>query len=561
MMKPKLLVSGIGLCAVLALAVVPLAAQDHPDRELTAATAAEDPSAGHESAGEHAGQAVQPASGGHDAHAVAPAAGAHGHDEHPSPAAHDGHDAHGEQDTHGAHGHHGPAPSLLSVMPFVAILLCIAILPLVPSLAHWWHHNRNKLLISAILAAVTLAYYLLRPHGFHADPGLSSVLMVLDHAVLAEYIPFIILLFSLYTISGGIQLRGDLRATPITNTTFIGLGALMASFVGTTGASMLLIRPLLQINSERRHVKHTVIFFIFLVSNIGGCLLPIGDPPLFLGYLFSVPFFWTLHLWKEWLFTCALLLVVYWIWDTMAFKRESPADLKLDAARIEPLRIRGGLNFLWLLLVVAAVATIVPGQKLPGLNFVVPEDTRAPAHFLREALMLAIVLVAWVTTPERIRRENSFDFTAIGEVAVLFIGIFITMQAPVEILNIKGAELGLKKAWQFFWATGLLSSFLDNAPTYVVYFKTAGTLSIPGMEVLQGVQTATGGIPVPLLIAVSLGAVFMGANTYIGNGPNFMVKSIAEQAGVKMPSFFGYMVYSVGILIPTFLLVMAIFLL
>lgn len=465
---------------------------------------------------------------------------------------HEAADAHRTQGKHGTDAHF--APPLVAVAPFVILLLCIAILPLIHSIEHWWHHNRNKFIVAAALAVVTLAYYLLRGAGFHAEPGLPSVKMVLQHAVLDEYIPFIILLFCLYTISGGIQLRGDLRARPATNTAFLALGAVLASFIGTTGASMLLIRPVLQINHERKHVCHTVIFFIFLVSNIGGTLLPIGDPPLFLGYLFGVPFLWTLNLWWPWLFAVSLLLAVYWIWDILAYRHETVEDQRLDATHIEPLRLRGSLNFLWLLCVVLAVALIVPDKALFGTSFVVPD-------FLREGVMLAFVGLAWITTSPRIRRENNFDFFAITEVAVLFIGIFITMQAPIEILNAKGPELHLTKPWQFFWATGGLSSFLDNAPTYVVYFKTAGTLAPEGMAMMGNVDTLLNTIPIPLLFAVSLGAVFMGANTYIGNGPNFMVKSIAEQSGVKMPSFFGYMLYSIGILIPLFLLITVIFLL
>jgi Na+/H+ antiporter NhaD/arsenite permease-like protein len=332
---------------------------------------------------------------------------------------------------------------------------------------------------------------------------------------------------------------------------FLFTGAILASFVGTTGASMLLIRPLLQTNRERKHVKHTVIFFIFLVSNIGGCLLPTGDPPLFLGYLRHVPFFWTLNLWPEWLFCCAVLLAVYYVWDTRCYRRETPLQRMLDDTRIQPLRMEGVLNFAWLMAILAAVAVIRPGQPLLGLFEVPP--------YLREGVMLAIVALAWVTSSARVRRENEFNFGAIIEVAVLFIGIFITMQAPIEILQIKGPELPLTSPGRFFWATGGLSSFLDNAPTYVVFFSTADTLThAPGPGVLSLLDGAY--IREDLLKAISLGAVFMGANTYIGNGPNFMVKSIAESSGVRMPSFFGYMAYSVAILIPLFVAVMYIFL-
>ncbi|MHC4444761.1 MAG: sodium:proton antiporter [Planctomycetota bacterium] len=449
-------------------------------------------------------------------------------------------------------GHH--APSIVAAAPFLALLLCIAILPVIHRTEHWWHKNKNKFIVSAVLAAVTLTYYLLRGTGFHeAATGAASVQKVLQHAVLDEYIPFIVLLFSLYTISGQIQLRGDLKATPVTNVVFLAAGALLASFVGTTGASMLLIHPLLQTNKERQYVQHTVIFFIFLVSNIGGCLLPIGDPPLFLGYLAGVPFLWPLALWPQWFFCCAMLLLVYYLWDKFLYNKEPAIEHMMDQTHIQPLRIRGISNFVWLLGVILAVALLVPGEPFLGKFFIVPK-------YLREICQLGFVGLAWKTGSADIRKENKFNFFAITEVAALFIGIFITMQVPVEILRVKGAQLGLDTPAEFFWATGILSSFLDNAPTYLVYFQTAGTLTPEGMALMPNVGTALGTIPIPLLMAVSMGAVFMGANTYISNGPNFMVKSIAEQAGIKMPSFFGYMIFSGAILIPVFLLVTFIFL-
>ena len=460
-------------------------------------------------------------------------------------------------------------PSMMAGLPFVGLLLCIAILPLVPRLSHWWHCNRNKLMVSAVWGLITLIYYLFRGTGFgHGDDaaaaGLHSVFKVLNHAVLKEYTPFMVLLFSLYTICGNITLHGHLKATPSTNSLFLATGAVLASFVGTTGASMLLIRPLLQTNKDRQHVKHTVIFFIFLVSNIGGCLLPIGDPPLFLGYLKGVPFLWTLSLWKPWLFCCVVLLIVYYLWDRHLYhkepsyhkepmyRKELPLGHMLDETRIEPLQLAGSLNFVWLLGVVLTVALVVPGKPLLGSSVMVP-------IFLREAIMLGMVGAAWISSSAHVRKSNEFNFGAIIEVAVLFLGIFITMQAPVEILKIQGPRLPLTSPEQFFWATGGLSSFLDNAPTYVVFFTTAESLTHaagPGILQLLGGEF----IRVDLLVAISLGAVFMGANTYIGNGPNFMVKSIAEQAGVRMPSFFGYMLYSVGILVPLFVAVTFIFL-
>jgi len=451
------------------------------------------------------------------------------------------------EDSHGAA--HAEPPPLWACGPFVALLLSIAILPLVPATMHWWESNRNRLIVALLCGSLALLYYLL-------VSGLGEVVTKLDHAVLGEYVPFIILLFSLYVISGGISLRGDLAARPGTNTAFLAAGGLMASFVGTTGAAMLLIRPLLQTNSQRRKVTHTVIFFIFIVCNCGGCLLPIGDPPLFLGYLRGVPFLWTFRLVGPWAFTCGALLVIYYLWERWAYGREAAADIARDETEREPLRMRGAVNLLWLLGVVLCVALVDPEKELRLIGV-------KPFPFLRELLMLGLVALSLKTTPGGVREANKFNYSAIFEVAALFIGIFIAMQIPIDILRIKGSELGLKQPWHFFWATGTLSSFLDNAPTYVVFFQTAESITeaaghhaaTPGVLGLVG----GGALYENLLVAVSLGAVFMGANTYIGNGPNFMVKSIAEQSGIRMPSFFGYMLYSTLILIPLFVLVTLIF--
>ncbi len=436
-------------------------------------------------------------------------------------------------------------PHWLASMPFVVILLCIAILPLIHKTEHWWHKNRNKLLVSVVLGGATLAYYYFVRMFHHAESGLASVLTVLEHSVVAEYIPFIVLLFALYTIAGGIELRGDLKARPLTNTIFIGVGAAMASFVGTTGAAMLLIRPLLRTNRERRHVVHTVIFFIFAVCNCGGLLLPIGDPPLFLGYLRGVPFTWTLQLWPEFLMVNGALLVIYYIWDLRAYGRESAADIVHDETATEPLRINGKLNFVLLLGVVLCVALFDPSKPFPGTDW-------TPPMFLREGLQLVLAALSYLVpafTPKGLRERVSFDFFAITEVACLFIGIFITMQVPLEVLKNPSvvASLGVDTPMEFFWFTGLLSSFLDNAPTYVVFFETAR--SVPPVGNVLPLPGGSGICEV-FLKAISCGAVFMGANTYIGNGPNFLVKAIAEQSGIKMPSFFGYMKYSIAILIP-----------
>ena len=326
---------------------------------------------------------------------------------------------------HEAAGHaHAHAPAMWSIIPFAGLLLAIAILPLIGATEHWWESNQNRLVVALCFGAITLTYYLL-------SYGAGKVVSILEHAVLAEYIPFIVLLFSLYVISGGISLKGDLAAHPGTNTAFLAVGAGIASFIGTTGASMLLIRPLLQTNSERKHVKHTVIFFIFLVSNIGGCLLPIGDPPLFLGYLKGVPFLWTLGLWAPWAVTCIVLLIVYFVWDTTAYRKESPKDIQRDETERTKLRLSGKLNLLWLLGVVLCVGMVKPGEEFPVLGFKV-------FPFMRELLMLLLVVFSLKWTSKKIREDNQFNYHAILEVAALFIGIFICMQAPIEILRPAG---------------------------------------------------------------------------------------------------------------------------
>jgi Na+/H+ antiporter NhaD/arsenite permease-like protein len=398
---------------------------------------------------------------------------------------------------------------LYTVAPFALMLLAIAILPL--ALPHWWEPNRNKLLVSGLLGLPVLALYLgRRPHAL-LETG-------------EEYVSFILLLASLYVISGGIRLTGDLEATPLTNTAFLAVGALLASFLGTTGASMLLIRALLQTNRERTRVRHTVIFFIILVSNIGGLLTPLGDPPLFLGYLRGVPFTWTFRLWLPWLLAVGLLLLVYFVWDSLLHPREPIAAIRRDRSQLEPLRLRGALNLLWLAGVVLAVAFL-----------------HQPWRELSMAALLGLSLWA---TPRALRRANAFTAYPITEVAVLFFGIFLTMMPTLELLRTRGSELGVREPWQFFWATGILSTFLDNAPTYLTFLSLA-----QGLRLVDEVV----GVPHAILAGISIGSVFMGANSYIGNAPNFMVKSIAEETGVRMPSFFGYMLYSTAILVPIYL--------
>ena len=509
-----------------------------------------------------------------------------------------------------------PIPTVLWTWPFIAILLAIAIFPLLKATHHWWEQNSSKLLVAVILGTITLGYYYFRDYGVevhheedtphemevvpphapldsgspvHGEPdtqastadethaahageaghageaaehaeahvvhrsetGWSTVVAVLEHSIVIEYVPFITLLFALYVIAGGIVVRGDIRATPIANTIILAIGGVAASIIGTTGAAMVLIRVLLKTNSERKHVVHTVVFFIFIVANIGGTLLPIGDPPLFLGYLRGVHFFWTLNLWKEWAFMLACLLTIYYVWDTWAYRHEEKKDIVRDDTEIVPLHIGGLINFAWVVGVVAAVATLDPAKPFPGTNWF-------PPMFLREGIQLSMVALSLLTTPNGVRKENQFNYVAIGEVACLFIGIFITMQVPIEILKAKGASLGLSEPWHFFWATGILSSFLDNAPTYVVFFETAASPTFPKTgEVVH--LLGGGGLSETLLYAISCGAVFMGANSYICNGPNFMVKSIAEQSGVRMPSFFGYMLYSGAVLIPVFILLTLVF--
>lgn len=395
------------------------------------------------------------------------------------------------------------------------MLVAIALCPLCAG--PWWERNRNKLVIAAVLGLPILALYLGR------DPA------ALVHMA-REYVSFIILLGGLYVITGGILMRGDLVATPLTNAGFLAAGALLASLIGTTGASMLLIRPLLQTNRERTRVVHTIVFFIFLVSNVGGMLTPLGDPPLFLGYLQGVPFAWTLRLWPMWAVMTVALLAAYVIWDAREFAREPLAAIRRDRAEREPLRVRGAGNALLLAGVVLAVAAL-----------------GAP---LREAAIVALAALSLWKTPRAIRRANGFTAAPIVEVAVLFFGIFLTMVPALEILRLRGSELAVRAPWQFFWASGVLSSFLDNAPTYLTFLALGQGLHL-GDDVV--------GVPHVILAAISVGSVAMGANSYIGNAPNFMVKSIAEEAGVRMPSFFGYMLYSAVVLLPLFLAVTLLF--
>ena len=444
-------------------------------------------------------------------------------------------------------------PPLWSVIPFVLLLAAIAILPLVPFTAHWWESNLSRFIVAMGLALITLAYYaFLHQSSFEGhwpahhvvEPSegpvqIDFVRTILENAILQEFIPFIVLLFSLFTISGGIRITGDLQAHPMTNAMFMAAGGLLASFIGTTGAAMLLIRPVLETNQERKHVVHTVVFFIFIVCNCGGCLLPIGDPPLFLGYLQGVPFLWTVRLWREWLFVNGLLLLVYLLVDELWYYRsEKRADIRRDVMQIRKLRYSGWeLNVPLLAGIVLAVALLDPSKTMPGTDW-------HPWMYLREVVQLALVGISLWWGNQKVRDANQFNYHAIVEVAALFSGIFIAMQPALQILGVYGDDLGIQSPAQFFWITGGLSSVLDNAPTYLVFFKTA-----QAMPLAEG-ATAVAGVDERILVGISLGAVFMGAMTYIGNGPNFMVRAIAEKSGVKMPSFFAYMVYSCLILLP-----------
>ncbi len=419
-----------------------------------------------------------------------------------------------------------------SVIPFALMLLAIAVLPL--AAGHFWHSNRNRGLVSAVLGLpVAIWIWLLDWH-------------VVMHT-LHEYLAFIILLGALFVISGGIVIRGTLAGTPGLNAILLAIGAVTASFIGTTGASMLLIRPLLRANELRQRKVHVIVFFIFIVSNIGGLLTPLGDPPLFLGFLRGVPFLWTFHLWVEWAFLATILLVVFYIVDSTVFRKEDlerPGDLDEVSVKHQiPLSVAGKVNFLYL----AGVVLIIFFSGYLHLPTGVQEGG-----------MLAMAALSLITTARPLREENSFSWEPIVEVTVVFAGIFATMMPALAILNASGKELGLTEPWHFFWATGTLSSFLDNAPTYLTFASTASGLLGTDANNLRQLLAAPGGES--LLTAISMGAVFMGANTYIGNGPNFMVKAVAEQAGVRMPSFFGYMLYSMGILIPLFITVTFVFL-
>ncbi|MEZ4319462.1 MAG: sodium:proton antiporter [Myxococcota bacterium] len=425
-----------------------------------------------------------------------------------------------------------------SVIPFVGMLLSIALMPMFAE--HFWHHNKNQLAVAVGWASpvfVFLAYTGLTDFNHLGHDATHA----LTHAV-TEYISFIALLGSLYVISGGILLRGDLEGRPSVNTAFLAIGAVMSNIIGTTGASMLLIRPMLRTNAQREHTWHIPLFFIFLVSNIGGALTPIGDPPLFLGYLRGIPFFWTVEaLWMYWVPCVLVLLGMFYLIDRNQYGKETTGAVSQDRAAMEPLSLEGNLNFLLLGGVIACVLLLSPD---PNVN-----DFRH--YYAREIGMGLLTVISVFTTNPSIRERNAFNYGPILEVGALFVGIFISMIPATALLEANGRALGITEPWQYFWATGSLSAFLDNAPTYVTFAAMAcGTfdhcITAENLEPLTHTASAI------TLEAISLGAVFMGAGSYIGNGPNFMVRAIAEQSGYKMPSFFGYCAYAALFLLPVF---------
>jgi Na+/H+ antiporter NhaD/arsenite permease-like protein len=431
---------------------------------------------------------------------------------------------------------HAPvALPVWSVAPFVLLLLAIALLPLLAG--PWWHHTRNQLLVAALFAIPVAIYLVYRRLACGED-----TLRPLLHEV-ATYLSFIFLLGALYVVSGGVVLEGDLRPTPLTNTAFLAGGAALANFVGTTGASVLLIRPVLRLNQPRQHTAHLPVFFIFTVSNLGGLLTPLGDPPLFLGFLNGVPFAWTLTLWREWLAVNGLVLAVFFVWDTLAYRREDSAARVLTAGTRKPVRLRGHLNLLFLAGIMGVVL----------LQGVLPSPWGDLGGGL---LMVFLAGLSFLLTPGDLRAANGFTWHPILEVAILFAGIFVTMVPALELLGANGREFGLTRPWHFFWLTGGLSSFLDNAPTYLTF----ATLAAGSSDFSVLVRNEVPGIDGPrVLRAISCGAVLMGALTYIGNGPNFMVKAIADAAGYRTPSFFGFLAYSYAILLPVFVLLTLVF--
>jgi Na+/H+ antiporter NhaD/arsenite permease-like protein len=433
-------------------------------------------------------------------------------------------------------------------IPFAGLLLCVAIMPLVK--AELWEAKKQYFVIFWSLLTVIL---------FTSVFSFSSAVETVLECIFNDYLTFIVLLFGLYCVSGNITFTGDLAGSPAVNVALLGIGTILSSLIGTTGSSMLMVRPVIKMNSWRDNRSHIMIFFIFLVSNIGGCLTPMGDPPLLMGFMRGVPFYWSLSLLPVLLFNMVVLLIIFYQIDKKAYRRDIAAGRRPDISKPgTELKIEGGHNVIFLITIVAAVilSGMLPSMKAfqnaDGSARGIPVFGEVVFPWASVIEVVIILISAWLsfkTTPQEIRRKNHFTWGAIEEVAILFIGIFITMQPALMLLKEVGPKLGLNYPWQMFWATGLLSSFLDNTPTYLVFLTTAGTLGFG-----TGIATSLGIIPVSLLTAISCGAVFMGANSYIGNAPNFMVKAMSDENGIRMPSFFGYLVWSFGILVPVFLL-------
>jgi Na+/H+ antiporter NhaD/arsenite permease-like protein len=442
----------------------------------------------------------------------------------------------------------GTRLSLLWALPFAGILLCIATGPVLYH--HVWEHHYDK--FAAFWAALVIV-----PLFFVTDA--TTVVHTLSHTVLLEYLPFILLLLALFTVAGGIYVEGNLHDSVFTNTALLGFGTLIASVVGTTGASMILIRPLIRANDDRRTNVHVVVFFIFLVSNIGGSLSPLGDPPLFLGFLRGVDFFWTtVHIFPETLFAAGIVLAIFMVLDVYLHHREGNFPRKKDPTPDSPLHLHGKINLLLLVVIIGAI--LMSASWKPGITFTVLGTPLALQDLLRDVIFVLVTFASlWLTKTEH-RKANDFKWGPIEEVALLFAGIFICI-VPVMAMLQAGANGpfaplvalvshadGTPNNAAYFWLTGILSSFLDNAPTYLVFFELTGG----DAKTLMASGAAT-------LAAISAGAVFMGANTYIGNAPNFMVYAIARDAGIKMPSFFGYILWSGAVLIPVFLVMTWVF--
>ncbi|TJZ77572.1 sodium:proton antiporter [Chitiniphilus eburneus] len=445
-----------------------------------------------------------------------------------------------------AAGLDGSQLSLTWALPFAGILLSIALFPLFAP--HFWHRHFGK--VAAFWALVFLI-----PCALLLGPATAGG--VVAHALIEEFIPFLLLLFALYTVSGGILVWGNLHGSPALNTGILALGSVLASIMGTTGAAMLLIRPLLKANDNRKHNVHVVVFFIFLVANIGGGLTPIGDPPLFLGFLKGVGFFWTVeHMALPVLLCVSILLTLFFFIDRHYFRKEGV--LPRDPTPDTPLKLYGKRNLILIAAVIGAV--VMSGVWQPGISFRIAGATLALQNLVRDILLIGIALLSLWLTPRQVRAGNDFNWFPILEVGKLFSAIFIVMAPAIAILRageaghlaplvrMVFAADGTPLDTMFFWMTGLLSAFLDNAPTYLVFFN----LAHGDAQHLMGEMAST-------LLAISAGSVFMGAMSYIGNAPNFMVKAVAEDRGVKMPSFFGYMAWSLAILLPVFLLVTVVF--